>query len=170
MPAFHPSEIYMILRIIAVGRLREKYWQDAVADYIRRLRPYVRLEILEVSESRIPEKASANDEMKVLAKEGLAIMEKLEQHHCPVIVLDRKGKALDSLGLASWLEEQLLEGRNEIVLVIGGPLGLDVHVLERASLILSFSQMTFPHQLMRLILIEQIYRSFRIIHHEPYHK
>ncbi len=160
----------MILRIIAVGRLREKYWQDAVADYICRLRPYVRLEIFEVMEARIPEKASVNDEKKVLTKEGLAIMEKLERHDCPVIVLDRKGKALDSLELACWLEKRILEGRSEIIFVIGGPLGLDAHVLERANLILSFSEMTFPHQLMRLILIEQLYRSVRIIHHEPYHK
>jgi 23S rRNA (pseudouridine1915-N3)-methyltransferase len=167
--AFHQAK-YMILKIIAVGRLRERYWQDAVADYARRLRPYVRLEMLELAESRIPEKASINEENKAIAKEALTILEKLKGHNGPVIVLDKKGKAFDSLMLAAWVENQLLVGRNEIAWVIGGPLGLAPAVLDRADLVLSFSEMTFPHQMMRLILIEQIYRSFRIMHHEPYHK
>jgi 23S rRNA (pseudouridine1915-N3)-methyltransferase len=161
---------YMIMKIIAVGRLRERYWQDAVADYSRRLQPYVRLETLEVGEARIPEKASINEEKNAIAKEGLAILEKLKDHNGLVIVLDKKGNAFDSLMLAAWLEKQLLAGRNGITWVIGGPLGLAPAVLEGADLVLSFSDMTFPHQMMRLILIEQIYRSFRIMHHEPYHK
>ena len=160
----------MILKIIAVGRLREKYWQDAVADYARRLRPYVRLEMSEVVESRIPEKASINEENKAIASEALAILERLKGHNGLVIVLDREGKAFDSLTLAAWLEKQILVGKNEMAWVIGGPLGLAPAVLERADLVLSFSEMTFPHQMMRLILIEQIYRSFRIMHREPYHK
>ena len=100
--AFHQAK-YMILKIIAVGRLRERYWQDAVADYARRLRPYVRLEMLELAESRIPEKASINEENKAIAKEALAILEKLKDHNGPVIVLDKKGKAFDSLMLAAWV-------------------------------------------------------------------
>lgn len=160
----------MIIRIIAVGRLRESYWQDAVADYERRLRPYVRLEVAEVPEARLPENSSPAQERISLDREAKTILERLRGHTGPVIALDRQGRALDSLELAAWLEGQLLEGRKEIQWVIGGPHGLAGAVLDRADLVLSFSRMTFPHQMMRLILLEQIYRGFRIIHHEPYHK
>jgi 23S rRNA (pseudouridine1915-N3)-methyltransferase len=160
----------MIIKIVAVGKLREKHWQDAVSDYVRRLRPYARLEMVEISEARIPERASPAEERRTLDQEASAILERLKDHDGPVIVLDRQGIAVDSLELSAWLETQALEGRNEMAWVIGGPLGLASSVLERADLILSFSRMTFPHQMMRPILLEQIYRSFRIMHHEPYHK
>lgn len=160
----------MILRIIAVGRLRERYWQDAVADYISRLRPYGRVEIIEISEARIPENASPAKEEKAMAQEGEGILARLKKQDGPVVALDRKGKALDSLELADWLGKQLLNGPATISWIIGGPLGLDPIVLKRADLVLSFSRLTFPHQMMRLILLEQIYRSFRILHREPYHK
>jgi 23S rRNA (pseudouridine1915-N3)-methyltransferase len=160
----------MILRIIAVGRLRERYWQDAVADYLRRLVPYGRIEIIEVPEARTPEEASAAKEEKAMAQEAEGILSRLKKQDGPVVALDRRGKALDSLELASWLEKQLLEGPTSVTWIIGGPLGLDPSVLRRADLVLSFSRLTFPHQMMRLILLEQIYRSFRIVHHEPYHK
>jgi 23S rRNA (pseudouridine1915-N3)-methyltransferase len=160
----------MIIRIVAVGRLRERHWQVGAADYARRLRPYARLEMIEVPEARLPERASLAEEMKAMDQEGLVIMERLRQHSGPVIVLDRQGRMLDSPEMASWLEKQILVGRNETAWVIGGPLGLAQTVLDRADLVLSFSKMTFPHQMMRLILLEQIYRAFRIIHHEPYHK
>jgi len=160
----------MLLRIIAVGRLRERYWQDAVADYVRRLLPYGRIEIIEVPEARTPERASAAKEDKVMAQEGEGILSRLKKQDGPVVALDRRGKALDSLELASWLEKQLLEGPTAVTWIIGGPLGLDPSVLRKADLVLSFSRLTFPHQMMRLLLLEQIYRSFRIVHHEPYHK
>ncbi|MDQ1313758.1 MAG: rRNA (pseudouridine1915-N3)-methyltransferase [Euryarchaeota archaeon] len=102
--------------------------------------------------------------------EGAAILDKLKRHSGPVIVLDRTGDALNSQQLAERLEDLILEGRSEVAFIIGGPLGLAPAVLDRADLLLSFSPMTFPHQLMRVILLEQIYRSFRIMHHEPYHK
>lgn len=159
-----------MIRILAIGRLREKYWQDAAADYIRRLRPYARLEIVEIPEAGIPAAASPAEEAKAMDLEGRAILERLEKHSGPVVVLDRLGKALDSLELAAWLQGQALQGRGNIAWVIGGPLGLSPAVLERADLVLSFSRMTFPHQMMRLILLEQIYRSFRIMKNEPYHK
>ncbi|HUS75300.1 MAG TPA: 23S rRNA (pseudouridine(1915)-N(3))-methyltransferase RlmH [Methanothrix sp.] len=160
----------MILRIIAVGRLREKYWQDAAGDFIRRLRPYARLEMAEVSEAHIKETASSAEGKKAMQEEALAILYKLKRHCGPVIVLDRKGKDLDSPEMSAWLHKMILEGKSEAAFVIGGPLGLAPEVLERADLLLSFSKMTFPHQMMRVILLEQIYRSFRIMHGEPYHK
>ncbi len=159
----------MIIRIIAVGRLREGFWQDAASDYIRRLRPYARLEMVEVAISS-KEAASPAAEIRAMEAEGAAILEKLKRHSGPVIVLDRTGYALDSQQLAKRLEQLILEGKSEAAFIIGGPLGLAPAVLDRADLLLSFSPMTFPHQLMRVILLEQIYRSFRIMHHEPYHK
>ena len=160
----------MIIKIIAVGKLREKHWQDGVADYARRLRPLAKLEMIEISEARIPESASPAEEAMALFREGEGICEKLSRHNGPVIALDRQGKALDSPELAAWLQGQILEGKGEMAWLIGGPLGLAPAVLDRADLVLSFSRMTFPHQMMRLILLEQIYRSFRIMRHEPYHK
>jgi len=159
----------MILHIIAVGRLRERYWQDAAADFMRRLRPYSRLEIVEIP-ARTKETAFPSEEKKAIAEEGQAILEKLKHHSGQVIVLDRAGVSFDSPELAAWLKKQILEGTAEVAFVIGGPLGLAPPVLERGDLVLSFSRMTFPHQMMRIILLEQIYRSFRIMHREPYHK
>lgn len=159
----------MILRIIAVGRLREKYWLDAAADFTRRLRPYSRLEMVEIP-ACVKETASPADEKKAIAEEGLAILERLKRHSGPVIVLDRAGVSFDSPELAAWLNKQILDGTAEVAFVIGGPLGLPPPVLDRGDLVLSFSRMTFPHQMMKIILLEQIYRSFRIMHREPYHK
>lgn len=105
-----------------------------------------------------------------MQEEAQAILEKLRQHTGPVIALDRMGKALDSPGMAAWMRKAVLEGRNEIAFVIGGPLGLAFEATQRADLLLSFSMMTFPHQMMRIILLEQIYRSYRIMHGQPYHK
>ena len=106
----------------------------------------------------------------VMDQEAKTILGRLNKTETLTIVLDRKGKSLDSEGLAKFLEGQILEGRKEITWIIGGPLGLAPSVIEHADLVLSFSKLTFPHQMMRLILLEQIYRSFRIIHHEPYHR
>ncbi|HPW72946.1 MAG: 23S rRNA (pseudouridine(1915)-N(3))-methyltransferase RlmH [Methanothrix sp.] len=159
----------MILRIIAVGRLRERFWQEAAADYIRRLRPYARLEVVEVAISS-KEGLSPVEEMKAMEAEGEAILKRLKRQKGSVLVLDRTGDALDSQQWAEMLEGLILQGQSEVAFIIGGPLGLAPAVLDRADMILSFSEMTFPHQMMRVILLEQIYRSFRIIRHEPYHK
>jgi len=105
-----------------------------------------------------------------MQEEALAILDKLKRHSGPVIALDRMGKALDSPELAAKLHKMILEGKTEAAFVIGGPLGLAPQVAQRADLLLSFSKMTFPHQMMRIILLEQIYRSFRIMHGEPYHR
>ena len=160
----------MIIRIIAVGRIRERYWQDALADYERRIRPYARLEVVEVPEAHIPEGASSAQKQRSLDQEAESILGRMRGHVGPVIVLDRRGRALDSVELAAWLEDQFMEGQKETHWVIGGSRGLAGAVLEGADLVLSISRMTFPHQMMRLILLEQLYRGFRIMHHEPYHK
>jgi 23S rRNA (pseudouridine1915-N3)-methyltransferase len=160
----------MILRIIAVGKLKEKHWQDGVADYARRLKPYARLEMVEIPEARIPERASPAEEEIAKAQEASAILERVHRASDLTIILDRQGRELDSLELSKLLEKQILEGRREINWIIGGPLGLAPSAMERADIVLSFSKMTFPHQMMRLILLEQIYRSFRIINGQPYHK
>jgi 23S rRNA (pseudouridine1915-N3)-methyltransferase len=137
---------------------------------MRRLHPYVKVEIIEIQEARIPERASPAEEKKAMAEEGEDILSRLKKQDGPVVALDRKGKAMDSLQLGDWLGKQLLNGPATVTWIIGGPLGLDESVLKRAALVLSFSRLTFPHQMMRLILLEQIYRSLRILHHEPYHK
>lgn len=160
----------MIIRIIAVGRLRERYWQDAAADYARRIRPYARLEIEEVAEARLKDGASAAEEKKAMQEEGRAILERLKGHEGAVVALDRQGRSPDSLQMARWLERMILEGRGDVAYVIGGPLGLAPEVLQRAEFRLSFSKMTFPHQMMRVILLEQIYRGMRIMRKEPYHR
>lgn len=110
------------------------------------------------------------EEKIAMKEEAQAILEWLKRHSGPVIALDRKGEALDSPGLAAKLQKMILEGRTDAAFVIGGPLGLAPAVTQRAEMALSFSRMTFPHQLMRIILLEQIYRSFRIMRGEPYHK
>jgi len=153
-----------------VGRLRERHWQEAAADYARRIRPYARLEVEEVAESRLKDGASQAEEKKAMQDEGRAILEKLKGHDAVVVALDRQGKSLDSLHMAEWLERMILEGQKEVAFVIGGPLGLAPEVLERADCRLSFSRMTFPHQMMRVILLEQIYRWMRIMRKEPYHR
>ena len=160
----------MIIRIIAVGRLRERHWQDAAADYARRIRPYARLEMEEVAESRLKDGASEAEENKAMLEEGRAILERLKEHEETVVALDRQGKSPDSLQMARWLEEMILEGQKGVTFVIGGPLGLAPEVLARADCKLSFSKMTFPHQMMRVILLEQIYRGMRIMRKEPYHR
>jgi 23S rRNA (pseudouridine1915-N3)-methyltransferase len=160
----------MITKIIAIGKLREIYWQNGVADYARRLRPYTRVEIIEIPAARILGNASPSEGARALAQESEAILDRLKRNAGMVVALDRNGRALDSRELAEWLRKQIFDGQKEIAWIIGGPLGLSPPVIERADDVLSFSRLTFPHQMVRLMLLEQLYRSFRIIHHEPYHK
>ncbi len=160
----------MIMRVIAVGKLKEKYWQKGIEEYAGRLRPYVRLDIVEVPEARAPDGASLAEKVGVMDHEAKTILERLDRRETLKIALDRKGESIGSEELAKLLEEKILDGCSEITWIIGGPLGLAPSVIEHADLIISLSKLTFPHQMARLILLEQIYRSFRIIHHEPYHK
>ena len=159
----------MNIRIIAVGKLKEKYWRDAVAEYTKRLGAYCSVEITEIKESQLRANPSAADEEAVKAAEGEDILRHISKSDY-VITLEIKGKALTSEELAARIDDLGIMGRSNVAFVIGGSLGLSLEVSQRADFKLSFSKMTFPHQMMRVILLEQIYRSFKINRHEAYHK
>ena len=159
----------MKIKIICVGKLKEKYLDEGVKEYLKRLSAYADVEIIEVADERIPENPSLAEEMIVKAKEGRRILDKVKQDDY-MILLDVSGKQLDSIQFAERIEDCMINGKSTIDFVIGGSLGHGEDVLTRANERISFSSMTFPHQLMRLILAEQIYRAFKIIRHETYHK
>ena len=159
----------MRITILCVGKIKEKFYSDAVAEYAKRLSKYCKLEIVEVPDEKTPDGASAVVEEQIKEKEGKRILEKIKEDAF-VCTLEIAGKRLTSEGLAQWMEKLAVSGNSHIVFVIGGSLGLHSSVLKRSNMGLSFSDMTFPHQLMRVILTEQIYRAFRIINKEPYHK
>lgn len=159
----------MKIRIISVGKLKEKYLSDGIHEYVKRIGAYADVEVIEVADERIPEHASLADEMLVKAKEGRRVLDKVKQDDY-MILLDVNGEEMDSIKFAEKIENCMINGKSTIDFVIGGSLGHGEDVLTRANLRVSFSQMTFPHQLMRLILIEQIYRAFKIIRNETYHK
>ncbi|MCI8609734.1 MAG: 23S rRNA (pseudouridine(1915)-N(3))-methyltransferase RlmH [Firmicutes bacterium] len=159
----------MRIRVICIGKLKERYWSEAITEYSKRLSRFVNLEIVELKEARLPDKASAADEEKVKEEEGKSILAKIEDGTY-VITLEIQGKQFSSEELAHKVEQLGLEGHSDIVFVIGGSLGLSQQVSKRADFKLSFSKMTFPHQMMRVVLLEQVYRSFKIIRHETYHK
>lgn len=154
---------------MTVGKVKEKYFRDAIAEYTKRLSRYCKLEIIEVADEKTPDKASETEEEQIKQKEADRILKNIrEDSYCIALVIE--GKKMDSVSLARNIERLGLNGKSNIVFVIGGSLGLHQSVLKRADEKLSFSDMTFPHQLMRVILLEQIYRSYRIINKEPYHK
>ena len=159
----------MKIQIICIGKLKEKYWTEAVAEYSKRLQRFCTLEIVELKEARLPDKASAADEENVKLEEGRSILKQISDSTY-VITLEVLGKALSSGELAGKIEDLAGMGRSDIAFVIGGSLGLSAEVSRRADFKLSFSRMTFPHQMMRVILLEQIYRSFKINRNETYHK
>lgn len=159
----------MKIQIICVGKLKEKYWTAACDEYCKRLSKYCDINIVEVKESRLPDNPSAAQERQVIDEEGDSILRHIKDG-AYVISLEINGKALDSPQLAGKIENLMITGRSHIVFIIGGSLGLSSQVSLRADMKLSFSRMTFPHQMMRVILLEQIYRSFKIINHETYHK
>ena len=160
----------MKITILCVGKIKEKYFRDAIAEYEKRLGRYCKLEIVEVADEKTPDGASEAEEQQIRHKEGERLLKYLEGKNCYVIALAINGTQSDSIGLAEKIEKLGLSGISHVYFIIGGSLGLSDEVLSRADEQLSFSKMTFPHQLMRVILLEQIYRSCRIIHHEPYHK
>lgn len=159
----------MKITIITVGKIKEKYLKDAIAEYSKRLSRYCKLEILEVADEKTPDGASEIVEENIREKEGERIL-KLIKEDAYVITLEISGKMLTSEELADRIETLGIQGKSHLVFVIGGSIGLGRGVLRRSDYALSFSKMTFPHQLMRVILLEQIYRSYRIINGEPYHK
>lgn len=159
----------MNINIIAVGKIKEKYIQEGIKEFSKRLSRYCKLNIIEIEDEKAPETLSEKDMLIVKAKEGEKILNKIPQSSF-VIALVIDGKQLSSEGLAEKFEDIMVNGNNDITFVIGGSLGLDSEVVKRSNFKVSFSKMTFPHQLMRLILLEQIYRAWRIIKNEPYHK
>ena len=159
----------MKVTLITVGKIKEKFFQDAIAEYSKRLSRYCKLEIIEVADEKTPDSASDTVNRMIKEKEGDRLLSFIKDDSY-VIALAIDGKMLDSVELSEKIDNLMLSGKSDIVFVIGGSLGLDKRVLDRADYKLSFSKMTFPHQLMRVILLEQIYRSFRIMKNEPYHK
>ena len=159
----------MKITVLTVGKIKEKYLRDGIAEYAKRLSRYCRLEILEVADEKTPDNASPAEEEQIKNSEGEKLSRLIHDSDY-VIALAIDGKMMDSIELAKKIENLGICGKSNIVFVIGGSLGLSDKVLQRADYRLSFSPMTFPHQLMRMILLEQIYRSYRIIHGEPYHK
>lgn len=160
----------MNIEVIAVGKIKEKYLRDALAEYEKRLRPYAKLKITELADERAPENLSEKDLELVKEKEGQRILEKIKDDAF-VVTLEILGRQMSSEDFAEFFQKEMLEGfGRDLVFVIGGSNGLSKYVMFRSDLALSFSEMTFPHQLMRVILLEQIYRAMKIIANEPYHK
>ena len=159
----------MKITIVTVGKIKEKYLKDAIAEYSKRLSKYCKLEIVEVADEKTPDNASEVVENLIRAKEGERIL-KIIKDDAYVITLEINGKMLSSEELAEKIDTLGVKGTSHIMFVIGGSIGLGSEVLKRSNYALSFSKMTFPHQLMRVILLEQVYRSYRIINREPYHK
>ena len=159
----------MKITIITVGKIKEKYLRDAIAEYSKRLSKYCKMEIIEVADEKTPENASETMNETIKSREAERIFKYLKDD-AYVITLEIQGKQMTSEELAEKIEKLGIQGTSHLIFVIGGSLGLGKKVLERSDYALSFSKMTFPHQLMRVILLEQIYRSYRIIKKEPYHK
>ena len=159
----------MKITILCVGKVKEKFYRDAIDEFAKRLSRYCKLEIVEVSDEKTEEQASETEIRLVKEKEGERLLKNIKDD-AYVITLCIDGKQLDSEELSEKIEKLGIQGTSHIYFVIGGSLGLADAVVKRADYKLSFSKMTFPHQLMRVILLEQIYRSYRIMNNEPYHK
>ena len=159
----------MKITIVCVGKIKEKFYRDALVEYTKRLSRYCSLSITEVADEKTKEQASDVECAIIKDREGERILKSIREDGY-VITLAIDGKNLDSVELSKKIESLALTGKSNLYFVIGGSLGLSDEVMKRADYKLSFSRMTFPHQLMRVILLEQIYRSYRIINHEPYHK
>ena len=159
----------MKITILAVGKVKEKFFRDAIAEYEKRLGRYCKFEIIEVADEKTPDNASEAGEELIKQKEAERILNKINSD-AYVITLEILGKELDSVSFSDMIQKIGVSGKNHIIFVICGSLGLHKSVSEKSDMKVSFSPMTFPHQLMRVILCEQIYRGFRIMNHEPYHK
>ena len=159
----------MKITLITVGKIKEKYLKDAIAEYSKRLSKYCKLEDIEVADEKTPDQASENVEQQIRKKEGERILRYVKED-AYVITLEIGGTMLDSVAFAKKIETLGVQGKSHIIFIIGGSIGLGEDVLKRSDYGLSFSKMTFPHQLMRVILLEQVYRSYRIIEGAPYHK
>lgn len=159
----------MKISIITVGKLKEKYLKQGIDEYLKRLSAYAKVEIIEVADEKAPEHLSEAEMEEVKRKEGERILSHLSEDTY-IITLEISGRMLSSEQLAAKIDELSTYGKSKLAFIIGGSLGLSKEVQKQSDLALSFSKMTFPHQLMRLILLEQIYRAYRINRNEPYHK
>ena len=159
----------MNITIISVGKLKEKYLKDAIAEYSKRLTRYCKLDIIDLQDDKTPDNASEKEEEFLKELDGRAILSKIKENAF-VVAMDLKGKQLTSEEFANFIENQGIVGNSNIVFIIGGSLGISQEVIKRANEKICFSKMTFPHQLFRVMLLEQIYRGFRIMKNEPYHK
>lgn len=158
----------MHIEIISVGAIRERYLREGAADYLRRLRRYIPVTITAVPEAHLPPGAGEAEVQAARAREGEEVLRRLGKG-VYAVALDERGVLLDSAGLASWMAKLASEGTGRVAFVIGGPRGLSEAVLERADFRLSLSRLTFTHEMSCLILLEQLYRAFKIERREPYH-
>ncbi len=159
----------MKITLITVGKIKERFFEEAIKEYSKRLSRYCKLEIIQVADEKTPDGASETVEAQIKEKEGKRILSYVKDGSY-VVALAIEGVMLSSTELAETIGKLTVDGTSQIVFIIGGSLGLSPEVMKRADYALSFSPMTFPHQLMRVVLLEQIYRSFRILTGEPYHK
>ncbi len=159
----------MQIRVIAVGKIKEKFLREGIAEYEKRLHPYVKLQVVEISEEKRPASTSPATELAAKEMEGERILAAIPEGSY-VIALDVKGQSWSSEKLAASMSERELSGQNQLVFVIGGDIGVSPAVLARSNLRLSLSRMTLTHPMARLLLLEQVYRTFQILRGEPYHK
>lgn len=159
----------MRITVITVGKIKEKFYTDAIGEYAKRLSKYCKLDMVEVADEKAPETLSEKEEIQIKDKEGERILAKVPDS-AYVICLAIEGKNLSSEELSEKMASLGLNGDSHIVFIIGGSLGLSAKVMARADFKLSFSRMTFPHQLMKVVLLEQVYRGYRIMHNHAYHK
>lgn len=159
----------MKITIITVGKIKEKFYTEAITEYSKRLSRYCKLNIIEVADEKTEENSTDNEKELIKEKEAERILKQIPEN-AYVITLEILGNQVDSIELANKINQLGINGNSHIVFIIGGSLGLHKSVSNKANYKLGFSKMTFPHQLMRVILLEQLYRSYRIINNEPYHK
>lgn len=159
----------MKITVIGVGKIKENYLTQAISEYSKRLSRYTKLEIIEVADEKTPDGASEAEELQIKNIEGERILKQVKESSF-VFALAIEGKMYDSVEFAEQLEKLRTNGKSHLTFLIGGSLGLSETVIKRADALISFSKMTFPHQLMRVILLEQVYRAYRITAGEPYHK
>lgn len=159
----------MKITILCVGKIKERFFREGIAEYKKRLSKYCKLEVVEVADEKTPDRASEAEEQKIKGKEAERL-EKYIKKDAYIVVLVIEGEMLDSVELAEKIDKLGIGGKSHLMFIIGGSLGLDDIIIKQADYKLSFSKMTFPHQMMRMILMEQIYRSYRILKNEPYHK
>ncbi len=158
-----------MIRLITCGRMKEKWMQEGAQEYLKRIQAYDKIEMIEVADEKAPESNSAAENEQVKKKEGERLLSRIKEDEY-VILLDLAGKTMDSVQLSKKIQDLYTSGRSKIAFVIGGSLGVSNELIARADQRWCLSKNTFPHQLCRIIVLEQIYRGFRILHHEPYHK